>query len=51
MSVSQLKCNGLENPIGTEKVPEFSWINNSSERGQAQTAYQIIVSSSEQNGK
>ena len=47
LSVMQLKCNGLENPEGTGKLPEFSWINNSSERGQAQTAYQIIVSSSE----
>jgi hypothetical protein len=47
LSVSQLKCNGLENPEGTGKLPEFSWINNSSERGQVQTAYQIIVASSE----
>ena len=48
LTVSSLKCNGLENPLGTDRNPEFSWINNSSERGQAQTAYQIIVSSSEQ---
>jgi alpha-L-rhamnosidase len=47
LSVSSLKCNGLENPLGTDKVPEFSWINISTERGQAQTAFQIIVSSSE----
>jgi alpha-L-rhamnosidase len=47
LSVSQLKCNGLENTEGTDKIPEFSWINSSSERGQVQSAYQIIVSSSE----
>jgi len=45
LSVSQLKCNGFDNPAGTEKVPEFGWIIKSSERGQIQTAYQIIVSS------
>jgi alpha-L-rhamnosidase len=46
LSVSQLKCNGFENPLGTDKVPEFSWINTSPEKGEVQTAYQIILSSS-----
>ena len=45
LSVSQIKCNGIENPVGTEKVPVFSWIIKSPERRQIQTAYQIIVSS------
>jgi hypothetical protein len=47
LSVSQLKCNGLEDPAGTGNLPEFSWINISSERGVIQTACQLIVSSSE----
>ena len=45
--VSEIKCNGFEDPLGTDRIPEFSWINNSSEKGQVQTAFQIIVSSSE----
>ena len=49
LTVSQIKCNGFENPVGTGKVPEFSWIIKSSERGQIQTAYQIIVSSDRGN--
>ena len=48
LSFSQLKCNGLENPEGTDRIPEFSWVMNSSQRGEVQTAYEIIVSSSEQ---
>lgn len=43
--VSQIKCIGLENPAGTGPVPDFSWILKSSQRGQIQTAYQIIVGS------
>jgi alpha-L-rhamnosidase len=45
VTVSQIKCNGFENPIGTGNTPDFSWILSSDERGQAQTAYQIIVGS------
>ena len=44
-SVSEMKCNGLENPAGTDSVPEFSWKIGSKEKEQIQTAYQIIVSS------
>jgi len=43
--VSQLKCNGLDNPVGTEMVPDFSWTLKPVQSGQKQTAYQIIVSS------
>jgi len=45
LTVDKLKCNGLENPSGTDNTPEFSWILKSEERGQSQSAYQIIVSS------
>jgi alpha-L-rhamnosidase len=44
-SVSDTKCNGMDNPAGTGKVPEFSWIISSSTRGNEQKAYQLIVSS------
>ncbi|MBI5009901.1 MAG: fibronectin type III domain-containing protein [Bacteroidia bacterium] len=45
LRIIQLKCNGIENPAGTDRIPDFSWIMDSEERGQKQTAYQIIVSS------
>lgn len=51
ISVSQIKCNGIENPLGTEKFPDFSWILKSGSRGQIQTAYQIIVSSDDKKAK
>jgi len=50
VSVSQLKCNGLENPIGTNQIPDFSWILESDLREQIQTAYQIIISSDKEIG-
>jgi hypothetical protein len=43
--VSQIKCIGLENPAGAGPVPDFSWILTTSQRGQIQTAYQILVGS------
>ena len=47
LHISKIKCNGIENPAGTDKIPGFSWILTSEERGQEQTAYQVIVSSGE----
>ena len=41
--VSQIRCSGLENPIGTYRDPDFSWILKARHRGQIQTAYQIIA--------
>lgn len=43
--VSQLKCNGFENPAGTGMTPNFSWILKSDKPGEIQTAYQIIICS------
>ncbi len=51
LSVSQLKCNGLENPVGIDKIPDFGWILKSDERSQIQTAYQIIVGSDKEISK
>ena len=48
LSPKQLRCEYLENPLGLETTnPRLSWIVTSSERGQKQTAYQILVASSE----
>jgi hypothetical protein len=40
---AQLKCNGIENPSGTGLLPDFSWIAETKERKQTQSAYQIIL--------
>jgi len=45
LSYQQLLCEYQENPVGIGTAqPAFSWILTSSGRGQAQTAYQILVS-------
>ena len=46
--VDQLKVNNTVNPLGIDtQVPRFSWVMQSSVRAQAQTAYQILVATSE----
>lgn len=47
--VSNLTCNYLENPIGLDSNPLFSWKLSSEYRGQHQTAYRITVSSTQSN--
>lgn len=43
-TVSQLKCDHRENPIGIDTPhPQLSWILTSAKRGTMQTAYQIVV--------
>lgn len=43
----QLTCEYLVNPLGIDvKEPRLSWILESDKRGECQTAYQILVSSS-----
>lgn len=45
ISLSHLRCEYLENPLGIDVVhPHLSWELHSSERGSRQVAYQIIVS-------
>jgi alpha-L-rhamnosidase len=51
LSVSQIKCNGLDNPAGTGKNPDFSWVLKSTERDQHQTAFQIILGSEREISK
>lgn len=44
-----LTCEYAVNPLGLDVVkPRFSWILESDERGQMQSAYQILVASSEE---
>ena len=48
LSVMQPRCEYLENPIGIDIVqPRLSWIPESQQRAQRQTAYQILVASTE----
>ncbi|HEX4342081.1 MAG TPA: hypothetical protein VH255_01745, partial [Verrucomicrobiae bacterium] len=47
-TVTDLRCEHLTNPEGIDMLrPRLSWILNSNTRGQQQTAYQILVASSE----
>jgi len=42
---AELRCEYLSNPVGIDvKQPRFSWALEHSERGEKQSAYQIIVS-------
>ncbi|HWS01123.1 MAG TPA: family 78 glycoside hydrolase catalytic domain, partial [Prolixibacteraceae bacterium] len=45
--VQNLRCEYLVNPLGVEaKAPRLSWVIKSERRGDLQTAYQLLVSSS-----
>ena len=45
--VENLRCEGIENPQGIDAAkPQLSWMLQSDERGQKQTACQILVASS-----
>ena len=47
ITVKELHCEYCVNPLGIDTPhPRFSWILNSSERGQMQSAYQVLVASS-----
>src|SRR5215831_14477494 len=47
MTARELKCEHAVNPLGVGSgSPRLGWIDGSSHRGELQTAYQILVSSS-----
>jgi alpha-L-rhamnosidase len=49
LKITHLRCEYLKNPLGIDAVkPRLSWILESSDRGQKQTAYRINVSSSKE---
>lgn len=48
LQVERLRCEYLQNPLGIDALsPRLSWVLQSDERGQKQTAYRILVASSE----
>jgi alpha-L-rhamnosidase len=48
LAVSDLRCEYLVNPLGIdERRPRLSWRNESEQRGQKQTAYRLLVASSQ----
>jgi alpha-L-rhamnosidase len=47
---TNLRCEYCVNPLGIDSTtPKFSWVVNDTDRGESQTAYQIIVASSQAN--
>ncbi len=51
LTASILRCEYQINPLGIDNPqPELSWILESKERNQRQTAYQILASSNEKRG-
>jgi len=50
VNISNLKCEYFENPFGIDALkPRLSWQLISDQRGEKQTAYQLLVSGSEEN--
>jgi alpha-L-rhamnosidase len=48
LTVEKLSCEYLDSPLGIDTPqPRLSWVLDSKERAQRQTAYQILVASSE----
>lgn len=48
LAPKQLRCEYLVNPLGIdESRPRLGWVVESDERGQKQTAYQVLVASDE----
>ena len=46
LTVQNLRCEYLENPLGIDVLaPRLSWSLQADERGQRQTAYQVLVAS------
>lgn len=52
IKIRNLRCEYMENPLGIDvKEPRLSWTLESDRRGQVQTAYEILVASSDNNLK
>jgi len=50
MKLTNLRCEYLRDPLGIDvRRPRLSWVLESDRRGQKQTAYRILVASSEEN--
>ena len=47
LSIQEMKCEGLENPVGLDiPAPRLSWVPSSDQRNTMQTAYRLMVASS-----
>ncbi|MDE3067794.1 MAG: family 78 glycoside hydrolase catalytic domain [Verrucomicrobiota bacterium] len=47
VTVAHLRCESLKNPLGIDAVqPRLSWMLNSNDRDQGQTAWRVLVASS-----
>ena len=47
---TRLRCENRDNPVGIDTpAPRFSWWMDSSRRGERQTAYRVLVASSEED--
>jgi alpha-L-rhamnosidase len=44
IEITELKCNFRNNPSGIDSIPGFSWILQSGERNQYQSAYHLLLS-------
>ncbi|MBC5786468.1 family 78 glycoside hydrolase catalytic domain [Clostridium facile] len=51
MDIDSLQVSSLNQPLGIDKTPTFSWQLGSNEYGKGQSAYRIIVASTEENAK
>lgn len=52
LTIKQLRCEYHVNPLGIDVLkPRLSWVMESSERSEMQSAYRILVASSEENLK
>jgi len=51
MYITDLKVNGLSQPIGIDTVPVFSWINRMNGYARSQSAYRIVVASSKEKAE
>lgn len=48
--VDRLRCENLDNPLGIDATkPRLNWLMRSDERGQRQTAYQVLVAGSRES--
>lgn len=48
ITVSEMKVNNLVEPLGVDTTPRFRWLNTSEGYGKYQSAYQIVVASTEE---
>ena len=48
-SIVRTLCNGIENPLGVDQTPSFSWSMKSTKKGNMQVQYQLFLYDSHEN--